>query len=58
MKQRLNGWLNGCLNVAERCGVQLLTAQRPINRPGSWKGKFALFQMLTAGQEGGRPSQG
>ena len=58
MKQRLNRWLNGCLNGTERCEVQLFTAQRPINRPGWWKGKFALFQMLTAGQEGGRLSQG
>jgi len=26
------------------CGVWLLAAQKPINRPGWWKGKFALFQ--------------
>ena len=58
MKQRLIKWLNGCLRVTERCGVWLLTAQKPVNRPGWWKGKFALFQMLTGGQEGGPLSQG
>ena len=26
-------------------GVQLLSAQKPISRPGWWKVKFALFQM-------------
>ena len=31
------------------CEVQLLTAQRPINRPGWWKGRFGLFQMLATG---------
>ena len=27
------------------CGFQLLTAQKPISRPGWWKGKFGLFQV-------------
>ena len=27
-------------------GVWLSAAQKPISRPGWWKGKFALFQML------------
>ena len=27
-------------------GAWLLTVQKPISRPGWWKGKFALFQML------------
>ena len=29
----------------EVCGreIQLLAAQKPINRPGWWRGKFALF---------------
>ena len=27
------------------CGFQLLTAQKPINRPGWGKGKFGLFQV-------------
>ena len=27
--------------------VGLLTAQKPIHRPGWWKGEFALFQMST-----------
>ena len=42
--------------VSERyvCGVRLLTAQKPVNRPGWWKGKFALFQMLATVGEGGR----
>ena len=35
------------------CGVWLLIAQRPINRTGWWKGKFALFQMLATPQLGG-----
>ena len=26
-------------------GVQLLAAQKAINRPGWWKGKFVLFQV-------------
>ena len=33
-------------SVTERvCWVQLLAIQKSINRPGWWKGKFALFQM-------------
>ena len=42
--------------VSERyvCGVRLLTAQKPVNRPGWWKGKFALFQMLATWGEAGR----
>ena len=35
-------------------GVQLLTDQKPISRPGWWKGKFVLLQMPTTGGEGGR----
>ena len=31
------------------CGVRLLAPQKPINRPGWWKGKFALFQMPATG---------
>ena len=34
-------------------GVQLLASQKPINRRGWWKGKFALFQVL-ATRVGGR----
>ena len=34
------------------CGVWLLTTQKPIKRPGWWKGKFALFQMLATGGGG------
>ena len=37
-------------------GVQLLTAQKPINRQGWWKGKFALFWMPATG--GGHLSKG
>ena len=37
-------------SVTERvCEVQLLTTQKPINRSGWWKGRFALFQMLATG---------
>ena len=40
------GSLVYCTSVAKRsCEVWLLTAQKPINRLGWWKGKFALFQM-------------
>ena len=34
--------------VTERWGLQLPAAQKPTNRPGWWKGKFASFQMLAA----------
>ena len=30
-------------------GVRLLAAQKPIKRPGWWRGKFALFWMLATG---------
>ena len=39
------------------CGFRLLAAQKPVNRPDWWKGKFALFQMPATGGgvgEGGR----
>ena len=33
-------------SVTERvCWVQLLATQKSINRPGWWKGEFALFKM-------------
>ena len=31
------------------CEVWLLAAQKPINRPSRWEGKFALFQLPIAG---------
>ena len=31
------------------CEVRLLAAQKPVNRPNRWKGKFALFQKPAAG---------
>ena len=34
--------------------VQLLATQKSINRPGWWKGNFALFQMLATWVEGSR----
>ena len=34
-------------------GVWLLAALKPINRPGWWKGKLALFQMSETGGRGG-----
>ena len=36
-----------CVCVCGRAGegVQPLAAQKPVNRPGWWKEKFALFQM-------------
>ena len=33
--------------------VQLLAPQKPVNRPGWWKGKFTLFQMPATGGQGG-----
>ena len=36
------------------CGVQLLTIEKPINRPSWWNGEFASFQMLATGGEGGQ----
>ena len=42
-------------DVTERSvWVWLIAAQKLINRPGWWKGRFALFQMLAAGGGGGR----
>ena len=38
--------------------VQLLTVQKPINRPDWWKGKFALFLMLATGGGGCRQGGG
>ena len=32
-----------------KVGVWLLTTQKPVNRLGWWKGKFALFQMPVTG---------
>ena len=41
--------------LPKECGIQLLATQKSINRPGWWKGKFALFQMpATGGQQGSR----
>ena len=31
------------------CGISLLATQKSKNRPGWWKGKFTLFQMLATG---------
>ena len=51
-------------DVTERLcgGVWLLTSQKPINRPGWWKGKFAFFQMpanrMGLGEGGTRLSKG
>ena len=30
-------------------GAQVLATQKPVSRPGWWKGKFALFQMPATG---------
>ena len=46
------------MKLLPKSGIRLLTAQKPINRPGWWEGKFALFQMLAAGGEGRRLSKG
>ena len=44
---------SGVKIVTDRGGVLLLAAQKPINRPGWWKEKFALFQMLATEAGGG-----
>ena len=44
--------------VTKRYGVRLLTTQKPINRPGWWKGKLALFQMQASEEEDGHLSKG
>ena len=46
------------VKLLPKSGIRLLTTQKPINRPGWWEGKFALFQMLAAGGEGRRLSKG
>ena len=46
------------MKLLPKSGVWLLTIQKPINKPGWWEGKFALFQMLAAGGEGRRLSKG
>ena len=33
--------------------VQLLAAQKPINKPGWWKGKFAIIQKPATGEGSG-----
>ena len=45
--------------LPKACRVQI-AAQKPINRTGRWKRKFALFQMLSTGlgEEGGPLSKG
>ena len=41
------------------CRVWLLATQKPVNRLGWWKGKFALFLTpATVGEDGGHLSQG
>ena len=35
-------------------GIRLLATQKPTKRPGWWKGKFVLFQMLATGGGGWR----
>ena len=40
--------------LSKECGrVQLLTAQKLINRPGWWKGMFVSFQMPVTGRDWG-----
>ena len=41
--------------LPKECGIWLLAARKPINKPSWRKGKFALFQMLATGDgEGGK----
>ena len=37
--------------LPKEVGVSELATQKPINRPGWWKGKFTLFQMPATGGE-------
>ena len=48
---------SGGVHVTES-GVWLLLVQKPIKRPGWWKGKFALFWMPAITGEGGCLSKG
>ena len=36
--------------VTDRCGLWWLTTQKPISRPGWWKGKFAVSQTSVIGR--------
>ena len=38
--------------LPKECGIWLLAARKPINKPSWRKGKFALFQMLATGGGG------
>ena len=40
-------------SIQSGCGVRPLAAQKPIKRPGWWKGDFALCWMLAAWRRGG-----
>ena len=40
------------LLLKECVWVWLLAASKPVNRPGWWKGKLALIQLLATGGEG------
>ena len=44
--------------VIEGCRVSRLTTQKPISRPGWWKGKFAVSQVSVPGEEDGHLSKG
>ena len=44
--------------VTDRCGLWRLTTQKPISRPGWWKGKFAVSQTSVIGEEDGHLSKG
>ena len=48
----LTHWM--CEGSVTKNGVWLLAAQKPIKRPGWWKGKFVLFQCWQLGREEGR----
>ena len=40
--------------LPKECVGRLFATRKPINRPGWWKGNFALFQMLATWVEGSR----
>ena len=56
MKELVRNW--GYFTERYVWAVWLFTTQKPISRPGWWKEKFALFQMLATGGRGVREGGG
>ena len=50
MKELVWNW--GCFTERRAWAVWMFTIQKPISRPGWWKEKFPLFQVLATGGRG------